>query len=107
MRKIVQVACLWAAVVGMAAVTVSAQSDGATVYKAKCASCHGINGTAPAAMAKSMGVKAASDPAVKSKSLAQMVELTRKGIGKMPGYAGKLTDAQIKDSVEYFRSLGK
>ena len=103
MRKIVQVLCAGVAVIGMAAVTVSAQS----VYKAKCASCHGINGTAPAAMAKSMGVKAASDPAVKSKSVAQMVEITKKGLGKMPGYAGKLSDAQIKDSVEYFRSLGK
>ena len=107
MRKIVQVAFVWAATVGLAAATAFAQSSGEVVYKAKCASCHGANGTAPAAMAKSMGVKAASDPAVKSKSVAQMVELTRKGVGKMPGYAGKLTDAQIRDSVEYFKSLGK
>ena len=107
MRKIVQVAFVCAVTVGLAAVTAFAQSGGEAVYKAKCASCHGANGTAPAAMAKSMGIKAASDPTVKSKSEAQMVELTRKGIGIMPGYAGKLTDAQIKDSVEYFRSLGK
>jgi len=84
-----------------------AQSGGDAVYKAKCQSCHGATGTPSPAMAKAMNVKPASDPSVKSKSEAAMIELTKKGVGKMPAYAGKLTDGEIKSSVEYFRTLAK
>lgn len=82
-------------------------AQSADVYKAKCQSCHGAAGTPSPAMAKAMGVKPASDPSVKAHSLAQMITLTTDGKGKMPAFKGKLTDAQIKDSVEYFRSLAK
>jgi mono/diheme cytochrome c family protein len=54
-----------------------------------------------------MGVKPVSDPAVKSMTEAQMIAVTTDGKGKMPAYKGKLTDAQIKDSVTYFRNLAK
>ena len=84
-----------------------AQSSGESVYKAKCENCHGSNGTPPPGIAKAMNVRSASDPSVKSKSEALMLELTKRGSGKMPAYAGKLTDDQIKASVEYYRSLGK
>jgi mono/diheme cytochrome c family protein len=36
-----------------------------------------------------------------------MIAITTNGEGKMPAFKGKLTDAQIKDSVSYFRSLAK
>ncbi len=36
-----------------------------------------------------------------------MITDTTNGKGKMPAFKGKLTDAQIKDSVDYFRSLAK
>ena len=84
-----------------------AQGPGADTYKAKCQSCHGAEGTPNPGIAKAMGVKPVSDPAVKSMSEAQMISVTETGKGKMPAYKGKLTDAQIKDSVNYFRSLGK
>lgn len=77
------------------------------VYKGKCQSCHGAAGTPSPAMAKAMGVKPSNDPSVKAHSLAQMVTITTDGKGKMPAFKGKLTDSQIKDSVEYFRSLAK
>ena len=58
-------------------------------------------------LGKAMGVKAASDPSVKSKTEAQMIATTTNGAGKMPAFKGKITDAQIKDSVDYFRSFAK
>ena len=58
-------------------------------------------------MAKAMGVKPATDPAVKSKTEAQMIATTTNGAGKMPAYKGKLTDAQIKEAVAYFRTFAK
>jgi len=54
-----------------------------------------------------MGVKPANDPSVTSISEADMIADTTNGKGKMPAFKGKLTDAEIKDSVQYFRSLGK
>jgi mono/diheme cytochrome c family protein len=84
-----------------------AQSSGADTYKAKCQSCHGAEGTPNPGIAKMMGVKPVSDPSVKSLSEAQMITDTTSGKGKMPAFKGKLTDSQIKDSVDYFRSLAK
>jgi mono/diheme cytochrome c family protein len=98
-------------VVAMLAATglipVFAQGPGADTYKAKCQSCHGAEGTPNPGIAKMMGVKPVSDPAVKSMTEAQMIAVTTDGKGKMPAYKGKLTDAQIKDSVTYFRNLAK
>jgi mono/diheme cytochrome c family protein len=54
-----------------------------------------------------MGVKPASDPSVKSLTEAQMIASTTNGKGKMPAYKGKLTDAEIKASVDYFRTFAK
>ena len=84
-----------------------AQSSGEATYKAKCASCHGAAGTPNPAMAKAMGIKPASDPAVKAKTEAQMIDTTKKGEGKMPAYAAKLSDAEIKGAVDYFRTFAK
>lgn len=84
-----------------------AQSGGEAVYKAKCQSCHGAQGMPNPGIAKNMGVKAANDPAVKAQTAAQMISITSDGKGKMPAFKGKLTDAQIKDSVDYFRAFAK
>ena len=44
-------------------------------------------------------------PDVAKMSDAELIEATKKGKGKMPGYEGKLTDDQIKGLVKYIRSL--
>jgi len=96
-----------AAVVLLAGAVGFAQSSGEAVYKAKCQSCHGAEGTPNPGIAKAMGVKPASDPSVTSLSEAQMITDTTNGKAKMPAFKGKLSDAEIKASVDYFRSLGK
>jgi hypothetical protein len=53
------------------------------------------------------GVRAATDPAVKKMSEADMIAATRNDVGKMQPFKGKLTDEQIKDSVDYFRTFVK
>ena len=82
-----------------------AQSSGEAIYKANCQSCHGSSGTPSPGIAKMMGVKAASDPDIKKLTAEQEVESVKNGKGKMKPYTGKLTDAQIKDVVSYFRTL--
>jgi cytochrome c6 len=82
-----------------------AQSAGEAVYKANCQSCHGSTGTPSPGIAKMMGVKAASDPDMKKLSEAEEIASVKNGKGKMKPLSPKLTDAQIKDAVDYFRTL--
>jgi mono/diheme cytochrome c family protein len=89
------------------AATSMAIAQGADVYKTKCQSCHGATGVPSAGMAKSMGIKPVTDPAVKGMSEEKMITITTNGEGKMPAFKGKLTDAQIKEAVAHYRSLGK
>ena len=86
---------------------VLAQDSGADVYKAKCASCHGATGLADSGAGKAMKVKPATDPDVKKMTEDEMIAVTTNGQGKMPAYKGKLTDAQIKASVEFYRTFAK
>jgi mono/diheme cytochrome c family protein len=83
-----------------------AQSGGDT-YKSKCASCHGAAGLADSGAGKALKIKPVTDPEVKAMSEADMIKVTSDGKGKMPSYKGKLTDAQIKDAVDFYRTLGK
>lgn len=84
-----------------------AQSSGQATYKAKCQSCHGAQGVPNAGIAKTMGVKPVMDASVKAHSAAEMIAITTNGKGKMPAFKGKLSAAQIKDSVDYFRTMMK
>ena len=96
-----------ALVVAVAGSVGFAQSAGEAVYKANCQSCHGSAGTPNPGIAKAMGVKPANDPDYKKTSEADMIAAVKNGKGKMKAFASKLTDAQIKDAVDYFRTFVK
>jgi mono/diheme cytochrome c family protein len=83
------------------------QGSGADTYKSKCAMCHGTDGLAATPAGKSMKVTPFNDPTVAKMSEAALINVTKSGKGKMPAYAGKLTDAQIKDVVAFVRTLQK
>jgi len=84
-----------------------AQDGGAGIYKTKCAMCHGADGTGNTPVGKSMKVRSfKSDEDVKATD-AKLIKDTTDGVGKMPAYKGKLTDAQIQDVVAYIRTLQK
>jgi mono/diheme cytochrome c family protein len=80
---------------------------GADLYKTKCAACHGADGSGNTPMGKKLGLKDFKSPDVVKQTDAQLIEITTKGKDKMPAFAGKLTDAQIKDVVAYIRELQK
>jgi mono/diheme cytochrome c family protein len=87
--------------------TAFAQGPGADTYKAKCAMCHVADGTGN----KGMKVPSFKSPdAIKATDAALSAAIkngTGTGAIKMPAYAGKLTDAQIKDVVATIRTLQK
>ena len=84
-----------------------AQSGGADTYKAKCLMCHGADGSGQTPAGKNLKAASFKDPAIVKLSDADMIAAVSKGKNKMPAYAGKLTDAQIKAAVAYIRTLQK
>ena len=107
MSKTIRMQSALAAIILLSGAMGFAQTSGEATYKAKCQSCHGAQGVPNPGIAKMMGVKPATDPSVKSLSEAQMITDTTNGKAKMPAFKGKLTDAEIKASVEYFRTFSK
>lgn len=84
-----------------------AQSAGADTYKAKCAMCHGPDGTAATPMGKMMKIASFKAPDQVKATDASYIATIKAGKGKMPAYSGKLTDAQIREVVSYIRTLQK
>lgn len=105
MTKMIRSQVVLALVVSVAGAVGFAQSSGEAIYKANCQSCHGSSGTPSPGIAKMMGVKPSTDPDYKKESEADMIASVKNGKNKMKAFSGKLTDAQIKDAVDFFRSL--
>lgn len=103
MTKSIRSTFVLAAALTVTAAMSFAQSGDAT-YKSKCASCHGAAGTPSAGMAKMMGIKAVSDPAIQALTVAQISATVKNGKGKMKPISG-LTDDQIKDVATYYKGL--
>ena len=83
-------------------ITAAAQSSAADTYKAKCAMCHGADGSKTM-----MGAKPLNGAEVQGMSQADLVAAITNGKGKMPAYKGKLTDAQISELAAYVKTLKK
>jgi mono/diheme cytochrome c family protein len=79
--------------------------DAATLFKSKCAGCHGPDGTG-SAMGKKMGVHDFTSADVQKMSDTELSDIITGGKNKMPSYKS-LTPDQVKDLVGYIRSLKK
>lgn len=66
-------------------------ADGAAIYKARCASCHGADGSGSTAFGKKMGLRS-----LKGLSEAHVSEITANGKGKMPAYKKSLGEDGVK-----------
>ena len=106
MRKNIRTHMALAAILSLGGVVSFAQSGEAT-YKAKCQMCHGATGLADSGAGKAMKVKPTTDADVKKMSEAEMIAATKNGMGKMKPFKDTLTDTQIKDAVDYFRTFVK
>lgn len=106
MRRLAMLAALSAIVLALSA-SVRAQGAGETVYKAKCASCHGADGKGATPAGKATKARDFSSDEVKKETDAEWTEIIVKGKNKMPAYDKKLTESEVKDAVAYIRSLIK
>jgi cytochrome c6 len=87
--------------------TLLAAQDGPTLYKTKCAMCHGADGKGETPMGKKLNVRDLGSPEVQKQTDAELTTIISKGKGKMPPFEGKLTAEQIGQVVAQIRELGK
>ena len=86
--------------------SLSANAQGADLFKSKCAMCHGADGTG-SAVGKKMGAHDFTTAEVQKMSDAELTGIITNGKNKMPKYADKLKPEEIKGLVAYIRTLKK
>jgi mono/diheme cytochrome c family protein len=87
--------------------TATAVEDAASVYKAKCAICHGMDGSGNTANGKKLNVKDLRRDEVKKMSDAQLLEIIGHGKNKMPAYEAVLGKEKVNLMVGYTRTFAK
>jgi cytochrome c6 len=83
-----------------------AESDIQGTYVSKCQPCHGATGAGDTVMGKKFGAASFGSQDVVKAPDAELLAVLKNGKGKMPPWANKLTEAQLKDLVAYVRTLG-
>jgi mono/diheme cytochrome c family protein len=100
-----------AVLISLAAISVQGQgqnsSDGAAVFKAKCAMCHGTDGTGKTPMGQKMNIRDMHSAEIQKQSDVDLARAIAQGKGKMPAYGKTLSDGQIKLLVSHVRELSK
>jgi mono/diheme cytochrome c family protein len=76
-----------------------------STYKAKCAPCHGPDGSGDTAVGKKLGVHDFHSAEVQKMSDSELTEITSKGKNKMPDYEKSLKPDDIKELVNYIRTF--
>jgi mono/diheme cytochrome c family protein len=109
-NRLVRLSQLSLVAVGLLAVSAGsskAQSAADTLYKAKCAMCHGPDGKGETPAGKSLKVVSFATPEVAKMSDEELETVITKGKNKMPAFDGKLKKEQIEQLVSYIRELAK
>ena len=78
--------------------------NGATVFKSKCVTCHGSDGSGTA-VGKSLKVADLRSDEVQKKSDAELIQSVSDGKGNMPGFKGNITDDEIHAAITFVRTL--
>jgi len=98
--------CLAVAAAGLLATSAFAAdaAAGKALFASKCKSCHGTDGTPPAAMTKVFTtLKPLNDPSIQGKSDGDLKSSITKGVGKMKPQA--VSDGDADNLVAYIRSM--
>ena len=85
----------------------NAPTDGAALFKAKCAMCHGADGAGKTPMGQKLNIRDLRAPEVQKQSDAELSQVIAEGKNKMPALGKALNAGQIKLLVAHIRELGK
>lgn len=88
-------------------VPLHAQSGSASIFKANCAECHSMDGSADTAMGRSLKMRDLRFPEVQKRTDAELTDIITNGMGTMHPYKDKLTKDQIQQMVAYIRQIAK
>ena len=83
----------------------AAGPDGAAVYKAKCAMCHGPNGSGDTPTGKSLKVRDLRSAEVQKQTDVELTKVIAGGKGKMPPYGKQLSTPEIEAVIAFVRTL--
>jgi len=86
---------------------VRAQDTGEKVYKAKCAMCHGPDGSGNTPAGKGTKVRDLCSDEVKKETDDEWTDIITKGKNKMPAYDKKVSADEMKAVIAYMRGLCK
>jgi cytochrome c6 len=79
----------------------------AGIYKSKCASCHGADGTGQTPAGKALKIRDLSSADVQKQADSDLQKIMTDGKGKMPAYKAKLSVADIASLVAYIRGMAR
>ncbi len=85
----------------------NAPADGASLFKTKCAMCHGPDGTGKTPMGQKLNIRDLRSAEVQKQSDSDLAHVIGQGKARMPAFGKKLSEDQIKVLVTYLRELGK
>ena len=85
--------------------TVPMLGDGGQAYKAKCAICHGPDGSGQTPTGKTLNVRDLRSAEVQKQTDAELAKVVSTGKGKMPAYGKQLSDADVAALVAFIRTL--
>lgn len=84
-----------------------ADDAAATLFKTKCAACHGPDGAGKTPAGTAMKVRDLRSDEVQRQSDGDLILVVTKGKNKMPAFGGKLQKEEIDQLVAYVRGLAK
>ena len=83
----------------------AAPASGADTFKAKCAVCHGPDGSGNTSMGQRMKIRDLRSSDVQKQTDDELTQIITNGKPPMPGYGKSLTQADIRQLVLYLRSI--
>jgi mono/diheme cytochrome c family protein len=81
--------------------------EGKKIFSAKCATCHGPDGSGNTPVGKSLKAADLRSSYVQNKPDADFYKQVEKGEGKMPPFGAALNPTQINNVIAYVRQIGK
>ena len=94
-------------VVLMLSLPAVSQETSESLFKGRCAMCHGADASGKTAMGEKLKIPDLRASDTQKKSDADLKNIISKGKDKMPGYGTKIGAAQIDGLTAYIRALGK
>jgi mono/diheme cytochrome c family protein len=83
----------------------AAPASGADTFKAKCAACHGPDGSGSTPMGQRMKVRDLRSADVQKQTDDELATIITNGKPPMPGYGKSLAPENIREIVAYLRSI--